>query len=126
MAELHVSKKSIGKLFSEMQNKKFVIPDYQRPYKWDVEKCETLWNDIEHFFQTEGRTDADYFLGTIVSYVNGDKNPEIIDGQQRITSFLLLLRAFYRKLEGMAEDPQVTGLKNQLAPCVWTWIRSPK
>jgi len=119
MAELHVSKKTIGKLFSEMQNKKFVIPDYQRPYKWDIEKCETLWNDIEHFFQTEARTEADYFLGTIVSYVNGGKNPEIIDGQQRITSFLLLLRAFYKKLEGMAEDAQVTGLKNQIAPCIW-------
>lgn len=36
MAELHVSKKNIGKLFSEMQNKKFVIPDYQRPYKWNI------------------------------------------------------------------------------------------
>jgi uncharacterized protein with ParB-like and HNH nuclease domain len=45
MAELHISKKSISKLFSDMQDKKFIIPDYQRPYKWTLEKCETLWND---------------------------------------------------------------------------------
>src|SRR5690606_37344078 len=119
MAELHVSKKTIGKLFSEMQNKKFVIPDYQRPYKWNIEKCETLWADIENFAQTDAKNGADYFLGTIVSYINDDKNQEIIDGQQRITSFMLMLRAFFRKLEDMTEDEDVIGLKNQLAPCIW-------
>ena len=119
MAELHVSKKTIGKLFSEMQNKKFVIPDFQRPYKWDIEKCETLWGDIENFAQTDANSSADYFLGTIVSYINEEKNPAIIDGQQRITSFMLMLRAFYKKLENMTEDEDVAGLKNQLAPCIW-------
>ena len=119
MPELHVSKKTIGKLFCEMQNRKFVIPDYQRPYKWNVEKCETLWDDIENFAQTDAKDGADYFLGTIVSYINGDKNQEIIDGQQRITSFLLMLRSFFRKLEDMTEDDDVIGLKNQLAPCIW-------
>jgi Protein of unknown function DUF262/Protein of unknown function (DUF1524) len=119
MPELHVSKKTISKLFSEMQNRKFIIPDFQRPYKWDVEKCETLWNDIENFTVTEARSGSDYFLGTIVSNLNDEKDQEIIDGQQRITSFFLMLRAFYRKLEDMTEDEDVIGLRNQLAPCIW-------
>ena len=119
MADLHVSKKTVGKLFSEMQNRKFVIPDYQRPYKWNIEKCETLWSDIENFAQTDAKNGADYFLGTIVSYVNDERNQEIIDGQQRITSFMLLLRSFYKKLDDMVEDEDVVGLKNQLAPCIW-------
>lgn len=119
MAELHVSKKSISKLLSEMQNRKFIIPDFQRPYKWNVEKCETLWNDIENFTITDAKQGSDYFLGTIVSYITDDKNLEIIDGQQRITSFFLMLRAFFRKLEDMIEDEDVIGLKNQLAPCIW-------
>ncbi|MBP6721358.1 MAG: DUF262 domain-containing protein [Bacteroidia bacterium] len=119
MAELHVSKKTIGKLFSEMQGKRFVIPDFQRPYKWNVEKCETLWNDITNFTATEAKAGSDYFLGTIVSSVNEERNLDIIDGQQRITSFFLMLRSFYRKLEDMAEDDDVIGLKNQLAPCIW-------
>lgn len=119
MAELHVSKKNISKLLGEMQGKKFIIPDYQRPYKWDIEKCETLWNDIENFSQGEAQTGADYFLGTVVSFINDDKDSEIIDGQQRITSFFLLLRSFYRKLEDMKEDEDVVGLKNQIAPCIW-------
>ncbi len=118
MTDLCIGKKEIGKLFSEMQNKKFVIPDYQRSYKWDVEKCETLWNDIENFAQLDAKNGADYFLGTIVSYINKG-NQEIIDGQQRITSFMLLLRSFYKKLDNMPEDEDVIGLKNQLAPCIW-------
>jgi len=118
MAELHVSKKTIGKLLSDMQGKKFIIPDFQRPYKWEKEKCETLWNDIVSFFENDP-DDADYFLGTIVTAENDEKNPEVIDGQQRLTSFFLLLRAFYRKLEGMPEDDDVMGLKMQVGPCLW-------
>lgn len=117
MAELNVSRKNISKLFVDMQNKKYLIPEYQRPYKWDEEKCETLWEDITNFHETQNGTD-EYFLGTIVSYKN-NQNIEIIDGQQRITSFFLLLRAFYKKLDEMTEDANVKGLKNQIAPCIW-------
>lgn len=119
MADLHISKKTIQEFFTEVQNKKIIIPDYQRPYKWNTEKCETLWNDIENFAQTDAKIGGDYFLGTIVSYTNGYGNHEIIDGQQRITSFTLLLRAFYRKLEEMNEDKVVSNLKNKIAPCIW-------
>ncbi|MBW0436012.1 DUF262 domain-containing protein [Leptospira yasudae] len=120
MAELNVSRKTISKLFSEMQGKKYIIPDYQRPYKWDKEKCETLWIDITNFFQ-ERNKDDEYFLGTIVTCKNDDvKNEiEIIDGQQRVTSLLLLLRAFYKKIELMQEDDNIVGLKSQIAPCIW-------
>ena len=119
MAELSVSRKTIGKLLGDMQGRKFIIPDFQRPYKWDEEKCETLWNDIERFSMAEAQNGAEYFLGTIVSNVNEDKDQEVIDGQQRLTTFFLLLRAFYMKLERMQEDDDVIGLKNQLAPCIW-------
>lgn len=119
MAELFVSKKSIKTLLSGMQGKKFIIPDFQRPYKWDVEKCETLWNDILEFKEENTDTATEYFLGTIVTNQNEDGFPEIIDGQQRITSFFLLLRAFYKMLDGMVDDDQVVGLKSQVAPCLW-------
>lgn len=69
MAELHVSKKTIFQLLSEMQGKKFIIPDYQRTYEWDKDECEILWDDIENFARQ--KEEQDYFLGTIVSYSNG-------------------------------------------------------
>lgn len=117
MAELSVSRKNISKLFMDMQGNKFIIPDYQRPYKWDLEKCDILWEDIINFHESKNDNE-EYFLGTIVSFKN-QNNIEIIDGQQRITSFFLLLRAFYKKLEEMPVDLRVTGLKNQIAPCIW-------
>lgn len=120
MAELNVSKKTIAEFFGSMDNKRFIIPDYQRPYKWEIENCETLWNDLEFFFQSEGsKKESTYFLGTIVSYGNESGNKEIIDGQQRITSLMLLLRAFYKKLESMPQDDEVNGLKKQIGKCLW-------
>lgn len=124
MPELSVSKKSIGALLREMQNKKFIIPDYQRPYKWDQEKCEILWEDITEFYRLSDR-ETEYFLGTIVTYKGKEKKNEleVIDGQQRITSLLLLLRAFYKQIEDMLSttpnDEEALGLKNQIAPCIW-------
>jgi uncharacterized protein with ParB-like and HNH nuclease domain len=122
MAELNVTKKSISSLFSEMQGTKFIIPDYQRPYKWDLEKCEILWQDLTSFFE-ESTGNEEYYLGTVVTCKNDESGKieiEVIDGQQRITSLLLLLRAFYSKLENSAiEDDNITGLKNQIAPCIW-------
>lgn len=120
MPELNVSRTNISKLFVDMQNRKFIIPEYQRPYKWDEEKCEILWQDIINFHESQSRGPSDeYFLGTIVSYKTENSLIEIIDGQQRITSFMLLLRSFFRKLENMPEDANVKGLKNQIAPCIW-------
>ncbi len=123
-ANLNVSRKTIKNFLSELANgKKFIIPDYQRPYNWDLEKCETLWEDIEQFSRTRESEKDDYFLGSIVSYTN-EENLEIIDGQQRITSLMLLLRAFYTQLERMEhEDPEIKeridGLKSQIEQCLW-------
>src|SRR5258708_9158583 len=128
VAELMVAKKSISTLLGyEMQRRMYIIPDYQRPYKWDKEKCETLWQDLTGFFEERKPNEnpgEEYFLGTIVTCQSdeavGRRDMEVIDGQQRITSILLLLRAFYKKLEGMQDnDVMVSGLKNQIAPCIW-------
>jgi uncharacterized protein with ParB-like and HNH nuclease domain len=113
---LTISKKSISDLLKDVKKRKFIIPDYQRPYKWEMDECDALWKDIIENFSNPD----DYFFGTIVTYKNQNGNLEIIDGQQRITSFFLLLRAFYKKLE--MSDPNsknVIGLKNQIAPCIW-------
>ena len=124
MAELSVLRKKISQLFNE-QGRKYIIPDYQRPYKWDKEKCEILWLDLIEFYQESKGTDSEYYLGTIVTCKNEDetssKDVEVIDGQQRIISLLLLLRAFYKNLEGAVDgnDPKIVGLKNQIGPCIW-------
>ena len=79
-------------------NKKtFNIPVYQRNYDWKIEQCNQLFNDIERIL---GENFAyRHFLGTIV-YVQGYAMPNfieliIIDGQQRITTIMLLMKALY-------------------------------
>lgn len=101
MAELQISKKSIQELLSlsdsNNRGKKYIIPEYQRPYKWDVEKCETLWIDLTNFYEThKNHNNKEYFLGTIVTCAeeNSKNNIDVIDGQQRLTSFYLLLGQF--------------------------------
>lgn len=116
MADMQIDQKNLSKLFSDMQKRTFVIPEYQRPYNWDEDKCQILWDDLkDNFFANPG---VDYFLGTIVTCKNG-VNLEVIDGQQRLTTFSLLLRAFYTKLESMPESDEVSGLKRQIEPCLW-------
>ena len=82
----------------------FVIPEYQRRYSWDAEDCEKLWDDLSCFFDKElDKTDSEqekYFLGSIVVYPN-EKNGkiwEVIDGQQRLTTLLILIKALSEKL----------------------------
>ena len=59
----------------------FMIPDYQRPYKWGIDECETLWNDIKDAFkEKQSESHFEYFLGSIVTYKNSEtKNLDIID-----------------------------------------------
>ena len=118
MAQLNVSRKKISELLSRMQNKKFIIPDYQRPYKWDYDKCNILWDDLKNFYIENISNDKEYFLGTIVTCKVND-GLEIIDGQQRITTLMLLLRAFYQHLNEMESNANVQGLKRQIEPCIW-------
>ncbi|WP_157147981.1 DUF262 domain-containing protein [Brachyspira pilosicoli] len=126
MPELSVSKKTIYEILSSMQGKKFIIPQYQRPYSWYEEQCNTLWNDLVDFYESNmNKKDEYYFLGSIVTYKT-DKGLGIIDGQQRITSFSLLLRSLYKKLENMMETDEVKGLMSDIEPCIWDINRITK
>ncbi len=129
MAELNVSRKNIQGLLSlndpTTKGKIFIIPEYQRPYRWEVDTCDVLWNDLKNFYEEHKDDEREYFLGSIVTCDDADEKNRIniIDGQQRITSFLLLLRAFYYKLEAqLVENPsdeEVEGLMKSIEPCIW-------
>lgn len=97
---IEVNKQSVEALLGSGKSKPFVIPEYQRPYAWTDEQVETLFEDLWEFTATSGGTEREgsYFLGSIVAYENEEGEQEIIDGQQRITSLFLLLRAIYTKL----------------------------
>lgn len=115
---INVDKRSVKQLLETGKNKRFIIPEYQRPYAWSDEQIQVLFDDLtEYTLNTTEDENNTYFLGTIVSYENDNKEQEIIDGQQRITSLLLLLRAIYTKLE--SGGPETNFLKSQIEPTIW-------
>ena len=121
---IEVNKQSVEALLGSGKTKPFVIPEYQRPYAWTSEQVETLFEDLWEFTTTSGGTERDgsYFLGSIVSYENENGEQEINDGQQRITSLFLLLRAIYTKLISTPESertPEAVNFIGKIEPSIW-------
>jgi uncharacterized protein with ParB-like and HNH nuclease domain len=80
-------------IFTFLTNQ-YVIPDYQRPYSWDAEiQCSKLWEDIIDFFENQNNADdIPYFLGNVVVF-NFEKKRYVVDGQQRLITLNLLIKA---------------------------------
>lgn len=122
MSKLNIDQKTIKELFAD-KRADFLIPDYQRPYAWGENECQTLWDDIFAFTIPEGdaekfNTSDEYFLGPIVTFKNESGKQEIIDGQQRLTTLMLLLRAFYERSEKM-QDRGTQKMRGMIEQCVW-------
>ena len=81
----------------EKPKRQFIIPVYQRNYDWSFSNCKKLFEDIISAY----KLDKKHFTGTIV-YIRGYHSSKfdediIIDGQQRITTILILLKALLDK-----------------------------
>lgn len=84
--------KKIGDYLKLEEDTVFTIPEYQRAYSWGIDNCDKLWQDINDFVESESRDR--YFFGTIIiNCQDNDTKYGLIDGQQRTTTFLLLLKA---------------------------------
>lgn len=119
--QLNAEQKNIGDIFAKAN---FLVPDYQRSYSWEREQCEILWEDLKAFsFPNDTISDFDaksdrYFMGTILTYRNAFRQDEIIDGQQRLITFLLMLRAFYQAAEKI-EFPNKESVLSSIGQCIW-------
>lgn len=84
--------KKIGDYLKLEEDTVFTIPEYQRAYSWGIDNCDKLWQDINDFVESESKDR--YFFGTIIiNCQDDDTKYGLIDGQQRTTTFLLLLKA---------------------------------
>lgn len=85
-----------------------VVPVYQRQYRWDIDGCEQLLADIRAV-AAGGQSDT-HFIGSILSAGNGDEPSAelvLIDGQQRITTLMLLIAAMQHSVA--STDPELAG-----------------
>ena len=84
-------------------SKTYKIPRYQRGYSWDETNFEELWEDIKE----KTLKDEDLFLGSMILSRNEALEGalfEIVDGQQRLITFTILLRVMYDQLEGETDQ----------------------
>jgi len=100
--------------------KTFNIPVYQRNYDWKEEQCQKLFEDIQNIVKSN--YEIEHFLGTVVfvsSKAEMNFNEYIlIDGQQRITSIMLLLKVLHEKItkEDYKEEIWEEYLTNKRVP----------
>lgn len=86
---------TVEKLFSP--KRQYEIPIYQRRYVWGIENWDALWADIQEKFDSRfnGEQPTSHFTGIIITCkeekVQGLPKYQILDGQQRLTTFQILL-----------------------------------
>lgn len=103
---------SLDRIFAA--NSTYKIPAYQRPYSWEaVGKSDRdsqviqIWTDLWEFFQDNRQTNKEYFLGSMVIIEHADalRTFDVIDGQQRLTTLLLLFSAMRCFLREQLDKP---------------------
>lgn len=100
MSDFDSDRISVGDLFEATSF--YRVPSYQRPFSWDKDNFDDLIDDI-----VSADKSATYFLGTVVWHVESGNCRAIVDGQQRITSLLVLIAC----LRDIVQDE---GVKSEL------------
>lgn len=106
MARIENHKYSIEEAFRECF---YIVPDYQREYVWTDKEVHQLLEDVGE--QIDAASAREYFIGTIlVSPTDQKGHYEVIDGQQRLTTFFLLLCALKNLFQGEPQRQTISGL----------------
>ena len=90
--KLPLEERSISQIYmTGSESVRYTIPIYQRNYAWGEDQIEALVSDIHNAFAKSAS--SVYYIGTLVTYHRGDRDYEVIDGQQRLTTIYLILKA---------------------------------
>ncbi|WP_054750709.1 DUF262 domain-containing protein [Lacticaseibacillus thailandensis] len=100
MTEMNFARKSIQSLLTENSN--FAVPAYQRGYAWDVNQWEDFWSDLQEVVSSD---EDDHFLGQVVVN-NLDGRAYIVDGQQRVTTVVIMLALLRDQFAHLTDSPK--------------------
>ena len=115
---INANKELLTSFFSN--NLQYVVPFFQRSYVWDKENWEILWEHIDRIAnQVNSNPGSEHFIGTLItkqrlSNVIGESKLDLIDGQQRLTTFSLLLKAIATKATGTEPYTRLKEKTNEL------------
>ncbi len=100
--KLPLVESSISDIYLDSQEiKTYMIPVYQRNYAWEEDEITELIKDVHDSFKKD--SNEPYYIGTLVTYKRSENEYEVIDGQQRLTTIYIILKAM-----------NVNGIRNRL------------
>lgn len=93
---------TINKLFTDSDSF-YQIPAYQRPYKWGDDQVEQLWDDL---WDSYSNSEPNYFLGSLITATPSEQSKylDIVDGQQRITTLMILFAVIRDRFPNINSD----------------------
>ena len=80
---------------------RYEIPKFQRDYTWEAEHWDDLWQDIKALLANE---DNEHYMGYLVLQTSNNKEFQIIDGQQRLTTMSLLILSTLKCLKELVDS----------------------
>lgn len=90
---------------------KFRVPAYQRDYAWTEDQVDELWEDIQAVVNGDREH---HFLGAITTKSIGGEEVELIDGQQRLCTLMMLLSALKKGVESRGDSTRAAMLHSYL------------
>src|SRR5579871_2368101 len=79
----------------------YTVPRFQRDYSWTQDEWDDLWQDIQGAIMPGG--EPAHYMGYLVLQTKDNKNFEVIDGQQRLTTLSVLVLAVLKVLQDLVE-----------------------
>lgn len=73
------------------EKKEYIVPIYQRNYAWKEAEISLLLHDLEEAYKRNPDQPKDYYIGSLIVFSRGENKFEVIDGQQRLTTLVILL-----------------------------------
>jgi len=85
------------------------VPEFQRSYAWTEDEVSQLWDDVVEAIQNQK---SEYFIGPIVVKIS-DNHLELIDGQQRLTTALIIISIIRRIFRFSGDDQRADWFRNK-------------
>jgi hypothetical protein len=127
LSESHIGLKTVYDLRVNASDEPFryFIPAYQRGYRWKPTQVTQLLDDIRDFTKRENPQPEEFYcLQPLVLRANSDGAYEVVDGQQRLTTLLLILRHFNERLAARYQQ-KLYRLEYETRPDLHTFLDNP-
>jgi len=116
---INANKEVLNSFFSS--SLQYVVPFFQRSYVWDQENWEVLWDHVERTSKAiaKGNVQREHFIGTLITKQReaqtvGENKRDLIDGQQRLTTFAIFLKAIADSASGTEPYTKLRDKTNEL------------